>query len=73
MASFYISNRKSGIIALGIANMYKKYRRQDGDPGWLGYIAAIGDPVTSVLPLGRHASTSPILSQRFPGVYNSCN
>ena len=24
----------------GIANMHKKYRRQDRDPGWLGHIAA---------------------------------
>ena len=25
---------------IGIANMHKKYRRQDRDPGWLGYIPA---------------------------------
>ena len=23
---------------IGIANMHKKYRRQDRDPGWLGHI-----------------------------------
>ena len=37
--------------------------------GWV--IIALGDPVTSVLPLGRHASTSPILSQRYPSI-NYC-
>ena len=25
---------------IGIANMHKKYRRQDRDPGWLGHIPA---------------------------------
>ena len=25
---------------IGIANMHKKYRRQDRDPGWLGQILA---------------------------------
>ena len=25
---------------IGIANMHKKYRRQDRDPGWLGHIQA---------------------------------
>ena len=25
---------------IGIANMHKKYRRQDRDPGWLGDIPA---------------------------------
>ena len=29
--------------------------------GWV--IKQLGDPVAFVLPLGRHASTSPILSQ----------
>ena len=50
----------------GIAKMHKKYRRQDRDPRWLGHIAAIGDAVTPALPLRRHASISPILSQRYP-------
>ena len=27
-------------IYIGIANMHKKYRRQDRDPRWLGHIAA---------------------------------
>ena len=46
---------------IGIANMYKRYRKQDRNPGWLG------NAVTSaVLPLGRRASTSPIVLQRYP-------
>ena len=38
----YIVNQKflKRGIAIGIANMHKKYRRQDRDPGWLGHIAA---------------------------------
>ena len=32
------SNSKGGNIR--IANMHKKYRRQDRDPGWLGHIPA---------------------------------
>ena len=41
-----------------------EFRRQDRDPGWLG----LGDAVTSVLPLRRHASTSAILSQRYSSI-----
>ena len=47
---------------MGIANMHKKYRRQDRDPGWLDSIAASG------ICTSRHASTSPILSQRYPSI-----
>ena len=59
---------KSKILKKGnirIANMHKKYRRQDRDPGWLG-LYRLGDVVTSVLPLGRYTNTSPILLQRYP-------
>ena len=48
---------------IGIANIHKKY----GDKirianSWVIYW--LGDGVT-VLPLGRHTNTSPILSQRY--------
>ena len=41
--------------------MHKSTGDKIGIPdGWV-----IGDPVTPVVPLGRHASTSPILLQRY--------
>ena len=52
---------------IGITNMHKKYRRQARIPdGWVIY--RLGDVVTSVLPLGRHSNTSPILSQRYSSI-----
>ena len=41
---------------IGIANMHKKYRRQDRDPGWLGHILARGcsDICTSTRKTYQH-------------------
>ena len=33
-------NQKFFELNIGIANMHKKYRRQDRDPGWLDHILA---------------------------------
>ena len=58
-------NLKRGNI--GIANMHKGTADKIGIPGrWVIY--QLGDVLTSVLPLGSHASTSPILSQRYPSI-----
>ena len=53
-------------------NMHKKYYTEDKigiADGWVIY--QLGDAVTSVLPLGRHASTRPILKQRYPRQHKS--
>ena len=39
-----------------------------GIPDGCIIIIQLGDPVTPVVPLGTHASTSPILSQRYPSI-----
>ena len=47
--------------------MYKSTGDKIGIPDGL-VIYRLADAVTSVLPLGRHASISPILSQRYPSI-----
>ena len=50
---------------IGIANMHKSIGDKIGIlDGWV--IQWLGDAATSALPLGRHASTSPIIVAEVP-------